>query len=124
MLGIAAAAAAPIGAAGPAQAEPACSVDEQLTAPPTALPRYTLTVRVHPKLDQASGSLSVRFSPERDTDRIVFRLWANSPYLARKGAKLTVADVKLNRAETAVRRPNPTTLVLDRSLSAGETALV
>jgi hypothetical protein len=44
--------------------------------------------------------------------------------MARKGAKLTVADVRLNGVEIGVRQPNPTTLAVRRSLSSGETVVV
>lgn len=55
---------------------------------------------------------------------MVFRLWPNAPYLARQGARLIVADVKLGGARLPVVRPNPTTLVVKRSLAASESVTV
>jgi hypothetical protein len=45
------------------------------------------------------------------------------PFLAQKGARLTVVKVELNGTTIPVTQPNPTTLVLSRSLAAGELAV-
>ena len=121
---VAAVAVAPTGAAAPASTEFTCTVGESLPAPPSTLPHYRLTIRVLKGLREVDGGVSVRFTPERATDRIVFRLWANAPFLSSKGARLTVGDVKLEGAAIRPTRPNPTTLVVRRSVAASETVVV
>ncbi len=119
---VAAVAAAPVGAAAPLEPDPSCAVG-QLPLP-AETHRYTLTVRVLEGLREVTGRLSVRFAPERATDRVVFRLWPNMPYLARQGSRLTVGEVTLDGARFPVVRPNPTTLVLKRTLAAGEVVVM
>jgi hypothetical protein len=99
-------------------------VDGATPAPSSTLPRYTLTVHVLAGLREVSGRLSVKFAPERATDRLVFRLWPNAPYLARQGSKLAVGKVTLDGTATRVVRPNATTAVVNRSLAASETVVV
>ena len=70
------------------------------------------------------GRETVRFTPDLDTDRLVFRLWPNGPRPSRSGSRLDVADVYLgSSAPVPVQRPDATTLVvlLDDPLRAGET---
>jgi hypothetical protein len=124
VLAVAAAAASALGAGGPAEARVACPVNAAFRQPPAPRPRYALTVRVHAGLRRVTGSLRVTFTPERPTDRVVFRLWANSPFLGNKGARLTVGSVKLDGANAAVSRPDPTTLVLTRAIAANATVRV
>jgi Peptidase family M1 domain len=121
---VAAVAAAPIGAAGPANADLTCTATKPLPAPPSVLPHYALTVRVAKGLRQADGRLSVKFTPEQATDRVVFRLWPNAPFLASKGAWLTVGNVRVGGATHPVVRSNPTTLVVKRAVATGETVVV
>ena len=113
-----------MGAAGPAGADFTCAAGKPLPSPPSVLPHYALTVRVQKGLRQVDGRLSVSFEPEQATDRLVFRLWPNAPYLVRKGARLTVQAVQVGGASTPVVRPNPTTLVVKRSVAAGERVVV
>jgi hypothetical protein len=111
-------------AAVPARSQFDCTVDPALPAAPSALPRYTLNVRVLAGLRRATGTLTVRFAPEQATDRFVFRLWANAPFLAAKGARLTVGAVRSQGQVLPVVRPDPTTLVVQHSVAAGESTVV
>jgi aminopeptidase N len=108
--------------AGPAGAAPhtGCAIAGQLPAPPADRPHYALTVHVLEGLRTVDGTLAIRFAPERATDHLVFRLWANEPYLARLGAKLTVGAVRSAGQALPVTRPDPTTLVIERPLAAEE----
>jgi hypothetical protein len=63
-------------------------------------------------LSVVEGSLSVSFAPARRTDRLVFRLWPNSPRLAAEGARLAVSDVRVPGRRTKLARPEPTMLVV------------
>ena len=64
----------------PAQTPFVCSADDAIGAPPSELPRYTLSVRIDKGLREGHGRLHVRIRTEQATDRLVFRLWANQPF--------------------------------------------
>ena len=102
----------------------ACSVPLTLPPPPSDRPDYVLNIRIVRDLKEASGTLAVSFEPAVPTDRLVFRLWPNSPFYATRGARLTVGDVKAGGRAVATSRPNATTLVVNRALAAGERATV
>jgi aminopeptidase N len=91
---------------------------------PAQLPHYALRVRVRKGLRLVTGSSSVRFTPERATDRVVFRLWPNEPFLARKGGRLIVDSVRLDGRAAPTARPNATTLVLPRTLTTGQAVTI
>jgi hypothetical protein len=68
------------------------------------------------------GDVTVRFTPDVDTDRLVFRLWPNSPRIAAKGGRLDTGPVTLGGHPAAADRTNPTTLVVQTGpLAAGRT---
>jgi hypothetical protein len=108
--------------AGPASvaAPRACAVGTALPAPPRERPHYTIQVRVERGLTSAAGTLRVSFAPPVATKRLVFRLWPNSPFYAKRGAALTVAAITSGGHRLATERPDPTTLVVRRALAAGE----
>jgi hypothetical protein len=64
-------------------------------------------VHVAPPFRTVTGRLTVTFTPNRPTNRLVFRLWPNGPRELRSGSQLTVDAPH-------AQRPNPTTLVLPR----------
>lgn len=117
---------APVPAAGPpttarpsspAAAAPSCPAVPARQAPREDRPRYTLRVDVKPAENVVEGDVSVRFTPDLPTDRLVFRLWANSPRTANAGARLDVGgvlvggravDAVLENATTVVARPGGT----------------
>lgn len=103
---------------GPAQAPAeSCPAVPERPAPRSDRPSYELDVDVRLAEGIVVGSQTVRFTPDVATDRLVFRLWANSPRITRAGGRIEVA---LEGAS----QPDPTTLVLPRSLRAGETTEV
>ena len=110
---------------GPAQVKPgpaqppadSCPAVPERAAPRSDRPTYDLDVDVRLAEGIVVGSQTVRFTPDVATDRLVFRLWANAPRITRAGGGIEVA---LDGAS----QPNPTTLVLMRSLRAGETTEV
>jgi hypothetical protein len=103
---------------GPAQPPAAsCPAVPERTTPRSDRPTYQLDVDVRLADGIVVGSETVRFTPDVATDRLVFRLWANAPRITRAGGKI---DVVLEGAQQL----NPTTLVLPRSLKAGETTEV
>jgi hypothetical protein len=88
-------------------------------------PRYRISVSV-PRRGPVTGSLAVAFTPDRRTDRIVFRLWPNGPLQAGEGAHLSVAGVRLDGRPAAFALSDPTTLVVGAGTehAAGRTVRV
>ncbi len=86
-------------------------------------PRYVLHVNVDPAAHRVTGDLTVRFTPDRTTDQLVFRLWPNGPRPAGAGAKLTVGAVQIGAHPVTATQPTPTTLVVPLAppLAAGQT---
>jgi hypothetical protein len=84
-----------------------------------------MTVRVRPGFRRVDGNLSVRFTPNRDTQRLVFRLWPNGHHQLAEGARLTVGAVTNDAGgRLATRRPDPTTLLVRTTLRAGQSITV
>jgi hypothetical protein len=102
----------------------ACSVRPVLPAPPADRVSYVLRFRLDRGLTEASGSLRVSFRPAVATDHLVFRLWPNSPVYAARGTRLTVGAVTAAGTKLATSRPDPTTLVVEKALIAGEAVTV
>ena len=88
--------------------------------PPRDRPRYELKLDVSRDFKRVDGELKVRFTPNRDTDRLVFRLWPNGPSQLEEGSRLDVRDETVDGVRVAARRPDPTTLIIDRPLRRGE----
>jgi hypothetical protein len=102
----------------------ACPVAPVLPPPPRDRVAYTLRLGLNRGLTEAAGSLHVSFRPAVATDRLVFRLWPNSPFYRHRGARLTVGGVTAAGHTVATRRPDATTLVVERAVGAGEEATV
>ncbi len=103
---------------GPAQpAADSCPAVPVRNLPRTDRPVYDLTVDVRPDDGVVVGSETVRFTPDRDVDHLVFRLWANAPRITRAGGGI---EVGLDGAT----QPDPTTLILQRAVQAGVTTEV
>lgn len=79
-----------------------------------------------PRLRVATGAVTVRFTAPAGhaLDRLVFRLWPNGPRTAKAGAHLSVTRVREHGRALATTSPDPTTLVVDRPLRAGERATI
>jgi len=58
-------------------------------------PYYTARLTVEPAKRLVTGHMSVRFTPDADTDRLVFRLWPNAPRIGRAGGRLDVTAAQL-----------------------------
>ena len=87
-------------------------------------PHYTLVVHVADDLKEVDGDLTVRFTPNRPTQRLVFRLWPNGPLQRREGSQLDVGDATSAGQTLPATRPDPTTLVLRAPLRAGQSITV
>jgi hypothetical protein len=99
-----------------------CIVPER-RAPDPQRPRYVLHVDVRPSEERVVGDLTVRFTPDRPADRLVFRLWPNGPRLSQYGAHLSVGAVQVGPHPASTEQPDPTTLVvlLGGYIDAGQT---
>jgi hypothetical protein len=82
----------------------------RLPAPPVSRPRYRMQVTLQPERRLVTGDLRVRFTPDVATDRLVFRLWPNSPYLSRAGAHLQAGPVDAGGRPLPSASPEPTIL--------------
>jgi hypothetical protein len=84
-------------------------------------PRYVVELTVTQPFRTVSGRLRVTFTPNRPTDHLVFRLWANGPPQRRAGSRLDVGAVTVEGKRMRVVRPDPTTLTvrLGRTLAPG-----
>jgi aminopeptidase N len=83
-----------------------------------------LNVKIADGLKVVDGDLTVRFTPNRPTSRLVFRLWPNGPSQRREGSRLEVGDATADGKKLTAARPDPTTLVLRTSLRAGRSITV
>ena len=91
---------------------PSCPRIPTRAEPDPARPRYVLRVDVQPAEGVVDGELRVRFTPDLDTDRLVFRLWPNGPRAAVGGTRLTTGAVTVEGREAPTDSPDVTTLVV------------
>lgn len=90
---------------------PSCPAIPTRRAPSEDRPRYTLRVDVKPGENVVEGETAVRFTPDLNTDKLVFRLWANAPRTAAGGARLDVGGVSVAGRPVPAVTENATTLV-------------
>ena len=102
---------APAGTAAPPPPPASCPAVPPRATPREDRSRYTLRVDVKPAENVVEGDVTVRFTPDLPTDRLVFRLWANAPRTARAGARLDVGGVFVAGRAVDALMANPTTLV-------------
>lgn len=107
-------------AAAPAAAS--CPSIPARVAPRPDRPRYTLKVDVKPADNVVEGEVAVRFTPDLPTDRLVFRLWANSPRTAGAGTRLDVGGVEVGGRRVDAVMESATMLVArpGGTLAAGQ----
>ncbi|MEO7836970.1 MAG: hypothetical protein ABIS21_04955 [Acidimicrobiales bacterium] len=86
-------------------------------------PLYSLKVDVKPADNLVEGEVAVRFTPDLPTDRLVFRLWANSSRTAGSGTRLDVGGVLVGGRAVEAVMESPTMLVVrpGGTLPAGQT---
>jgi len=92
-------------------------------APPSDRPRYVLRVDVRPADRVASGTVEVRFTPDLDTDRLVFRLWPNGPRQVAAGARMETGPVQVDGRQAPATLESPTMLVVPVTLRAGQSVV-
>jgi hypothetical protein len=104
----------------------ACAVPPDRAMPSPERPRYVVDVRVTRPFRSVTGALTVTFTPNRTTSRLVFRLWANGPLQQAEGARLDAGPVTSAGAALPTTRPDPTMLTvrLHRPLERGSSITV
>jgi hypothetical protein len=102
----------------------ACPAPAPLPAPPANRPTYTMAVSIAASKKIVHGTSRVSFALDRASDRIVFRLWPNTPVQRKVGARLDVGQVRVGGAAVTTTETDPTTLVLARPVQAGERVTV
>ena len=101
----------------PAAAAPvACPAVPERVAPLPARPSYAWRLAFDLAAGVVNGRGTMSFTPDADVDRIVVRLWANSPRITRGGGGIEVFP----DGGVVSERPNPTTLVLQQAARTGE----
>jgi hypothetical protein len=63
--------------------------------------------------NQVTGTLRAKFTPDRDTDQVVLRLWPNGGKPARAGAREDIANLTIDGKPAAFHLDNPTTAFID-----------
>jgi len=100
-----------------------CPPPQPRVEPRADRPRYTLKIDVRPQDNAVQGTVTVRFTPDLATDRLVFRLWPNGPREAGAGTHLDTGPVIVDGREVQEHLDNPTTLVVPvpGGIAAGDT---
>ena len=104
-------------------AVPPCPPVPASPEPARDRPSYLMDVGIRPDEGVVEGRLTVRFTPDLDTDRLVFRLPPNVPGHGATEARLEAGPVFLgSNAPAPVERPDPATMVvrLPGGLRAGQ----
>jgi hypothetical protein len=85
------------GAASPPAPAPAadCNVPAGYPEPWPDRPYYSAQLTVEPAKRLVTGQVSVAFTPDADTDRLVFRLWANAPRIGRAGGRIDITTAQV-----------------------------
>lgn len=90
----------------------ACPTIPARAVPDPSRPKYTLSADVHPADGTVDGQLRVLFTPDLDTDRLVFRLWPNGPASSPSRAALDTGPVTIGGKPATSARDDATTLVV------------
>ncbi len=72
-----------------------CGLEGSYPAPWPERPRYQAVLDVDVVGGVVEGEMEVEFTPPEDTDRLVFRLWANMPRVGSGGGSLEVTEALL-----------------------------
>jgi hypothetical protein len=86
--------------------------------------KYVIDATLDLNANQVTGTLKALFTPDKATDQIVLRLWANGPTPAGKSAHEDIANVTLDGDAVRFRMDNPTTAFVDVSPSGEPVSLV
>lgn len=96
----------------PPATAPTCPATPARAQPAPDQPRYKLTLDLSLAENVVRGTTEVRFTPDADTDRLVFRLWANGPRTSQAGGALRTGEVTVDGQVVPGSIEDPTTLVV------------
>ena len=96
-----------------------CPAERPRNPPDPRRPRYEVEVTVDAGSRTATGTSTVRFTPDLAVDRLVLRLWPNSPVARSAGGSMQLHRVEVDGRPVAPARPDPTTAVLAVPVAAG-----
>jgi len=89
-----------------------CPPPPERATPRADRPSYVVDIKVTRPFRTVTGAVTVTFTPDRVTDRLVFRLWPNGPLLRSAGSRLDAGPVTSRGAVLPTVRPDPTMLVV------------
>lgn len=98
----------------PPATAPTCPATPRRALPDPQRPRYRLAVDVDLAANTVTGTTEVRFVPDLDTDRLVFRLWANGPRPTQAGGAIETGPVTVGGLPVGSALDGATVLVVDR----------
>ncbi|MFP5317035.1 MAG: M1 family aminopeptidase [Acidimicrobiia bacterium] len=102
---------APLLTVPPAATSPTCPATPRRAEPDPNRPRYRLTVDVRLAENTVVGTTEVRFTPDLETDRLVFRLWANGPRPTQAGGSMEAGEVTVDGRAAAVEASADATIL-------------
>ncbi|MDQ1403034.1 MAG: hypothetical protein QOG03_1350, partial [Actinomycetota bacterium] len=101
-------------------ATPSCPPIPQRAEPSPTRPSYVLDLQIDPSAGKVEGRVSVRFTPDLPTDKLLFRLWPNGPRPAAGGGHLDTGQVMVGAHPVSSSKPNATTLQVPVNLGPGQ----
>jgi hypothetical protein len=99
--------------AAPAPAPNGCDASSlQRVAPRADRTAYSVDATLDLDANMVNGTMEAAFTPDRDTDKVVLRLWPNGPSQRARGAHEEIANATLDGKPVAITMANPTTALL------------
>ena len=108
----------------PATAPGTCPPEGPRAQPDPRRPSYEVSVTIDAATRTATGTSSVRFTPDLPVDRLVLRLWPNSPVARKAGGSMQLQRVEVDGRPLTAARPDPTTAELPVAVAAGTTVMI
>jgi hypothetical protein len=96
----------------PPATAPTCPATPRRARPDPNRPRYRLSIDLRLAENTVIGTTDVRFTPDLDTDHLVFRLWGNSPRSNQAGGSMQPGAVTVDGREATTTLDDPTILVV------------
>jgi len=87
-------------------------------------PAYEVSVTIDAAARTATGTSSVRFTPDIAVDRLVLRLWPNSPTARSAGGSMRLDRTEVDRRPLTAAQPDPTTALLAVPVAADTTVTI
>lgn len=108
----------------PAATTGACPPLPLRAAPDPRRPVYEVAVTIDGAARTATGTSSVRFTPDMAVDRLVLRLWPNSVRARSAGGSMVLQRVDVDRRLVTASQPDPSTAILPVPVAAGITVTI